>query len=73
MNMAVMWLVVWQQSHSEAEGSHWLDSEGGSASGVPAVLKTKQDRLRLVSAENTMDSLPIITAHNITVAVVARV
>lgn len=54
------------------ESSDWLDSEGGSASGVPAVLKTKQDRLRLVSAENTMDSLPIITAHIIKVAAVAR-
>ncbi|XP_067469431.1 G patch domain-containing protein 2-like isoform X2 [Thunnus thynnus] len=43
INMTVMW-------HREAEGSHWLGSEGGSASGVPAVLKTKQDRLRLVSS-----------------------
>eukprot|EP00064_Thunnus_orientalis_P009731 superscaffoldBa00001254_g9757 len=41
---------IWRRQIREAEGSHWLGSEGGSASGVPAVLKTKQDRLRLVSS-----------------------
>lgn len=47
---AVQWRTVTEESRRG--GATWLAGlQGGSASGVPAVLKTKQDKLRLVSVQ----------------------
>lgn len=53
------WRAVWQERHSGAETPDWPHSQGGSASGVSAVVKNKTRRAATGECSDTAASLSL--------------